>query len=55
MAGMKRTFYVQDGLWRQLQQAAADMGAIEGKPISISEIIRRALVAWLEREEERAA
>lgn len=47
---MKRTIYLPPDLWKQTQQAAGSAAANEGKPVSMSEIIRRALGAYLKKK-----
>ena len=43
----RRNMMLPDELWAKIQQAAADLGAELGKPVSASEWIRRTLEAAL--------
>lgn len=43
----RRSMCIPDDLWKRIQRAAAILGAKEGKPISVSEWIRRAILRVL--------
>ena len=39
----RRNFWIDDALYRAVQRAAAQEGALEGRTVSVAEFVRRAL------------
>jgi hypothetical protein len=39
----RRNLWLPDALWRAAEKYAAKIGAIEGKPLPVAEVIRRIL------------
>jgi hypothetical protein len=39
----RRNIHLPNGLWRELERYAADLGARAGKPVSVAEAIRQIL------------
>ena len=51
----KRTLYFPDEVWDRITDAAAQAGAKERRPVSVSEYLRRAAAEKMSRDKRKRA